>query len=115
MLKNADDFHTFAQAEGADKIIVRPEFVKISKLDEVEKFKTSVSRGVVEQISFRGDNLELQVRVNNSVVTARRSLEKADIREGETVNVFLYRIFALRGDSVQLIENEAVRDDFVII
>ena len=115
VLKNADDFHTFAQAEGADKIIVRPEFVKISKLDEVEKFKTSVSRGVVEQVSFRGDNLELQVRVNNSVVTARRSLEKADIREGETVNVFLYRIFALRGDSVQLIENEAVRDDFVII
>ena len=115
VLKNADDFHTFAQAKGADKIIVRPEFVKISKLDEVEKFKTSVSRGVVEQVSFRGDNLELQVRVNNSVVTARRSLEKADIREGETVNVFLYRIFALRGDSVQLIENEAVRDDFVII
>lgn len=115
VLKNTDDFHTFAQAEGADKIIVRPEFVKISKLDEVEKFKTSVSRGVVEQVSFRGDNLELQVRVNNSVVTARRSLEKTDIREGETVNVFLYRIFALRGDSVQLIENEAVRDDFVII
>jgi len=115
VLKNADDFHTFAQAKGADKIIVRPEFVKISKLDEVEKFKTSVSRGVVEQVSFRGDNLELQVRVNNSVVTARRSLEKADIREGETVNVFLYRIFALRDDSVQLIENEAVRDDFVII
>ena len=85
------------------------------ELDEVEKFKTSVSRGVVERVSFRGDNLELQVRVNNSVVTARRSLEKADIREGETVNVFLYRIFALRGDSVQLIENEAVRDDFVII
>ena len=115
VLKNADDFHTFAQAKGADKIIVRPEFVKISKLEEVEKFKTSVSRGVVERVSFRGDNLELQVRVNNSVVTARRSLEKADIREGETVNVFLYRIFALRGDSVQLIENEAVRDDFVII
>ena len=115
VLENADDFHTFTQAEGADKIIVRPEFVKISKLDEVEKFRTSVSQGVVERVSFRGDNLELQVRVNNSVVTARRSLEKADVREGETVNVFLYRIFALRGGTVQLIENEAVRDDFVII
>ena len=115
VLENADDFHTFTQAEGADKIIVRPEFVKISKLDEVEKFRTSVSQGVVERVSFRGDNLELQVRVNNSVVTARRSLEKADVREGEIVKVFLYRIFALKGDSVQLIENEAVRDDFVII
>ena len=115
VLENADDFHTFTQAEGADKIIVRPEFVKVSKLDEVEKFRTSVSQGVVERVSFRGDNLELQVRVNNSVVTARRSLEKADVREGEIVNVFLYRIFALKGDSVQLIENEAVRDDFVII
>ena len=115
VLDNADDFHTFTQAEGADKIIVRPEFVKVSKLDEVEKFRTSVSQGVVERVSFRGDNLELQVRVNNSVVTARRSLEKADVREGETVNVFLYRVFALKGDSVQLIENEAVRDDFVII
>ena len=115
VLENTDDFRTFTQAEGADKIIVRPEFVKISKLDEVEKFRTSVSQGVVERVSFRGDNLELQVRVNNSVVTARRSLEKADVREGEIVNVFLYRIFALKGDSVQLIENEAVRDDFVII
>ncbi len=115
VLENADDFRTFTQAEGADKIIVRPEFVKISKLDEVEKFRTSVSQGVVERVSFRRDNLELQVRVNNSVVTARRSLEKADVREGEIVNVFLYRIFALKGDSVQLIENEAVRDDFVII
>ena len=115
ILKNADDFHTFTQAEGADKIIVRPEFVKVSRLDEVEKFRSSVSQGVVERVSFRGDNLELQIRVNNSVVTARRSLEKADVREGEIVNVFLYRIFALRGDSVQLIENEAVRDDFVII
>ena len=100
VLKNADDFHTFTQAERAD---------------EVEKFRTSVSQGVVEWVSFRGDNLELQVRVNNSVVTARRSLEKADVREGEIVNVFLYRIFALRGGTVQLIENEAVRDDFVII
>ena len=108
-------FILLALAEGADKIIVRPEFVKVSKLDEVEKFRTSVSQGVVERVSFRGDNLELQVRVNNSVVTARRSLEKADVREGETVNVFLYRVFALKGDSVQLIENEAVRDDFVII
>ena len=36
VLENADDFHTFTQAEGADKIIVRPEFVKISKLDEQE-------------------------------------------------------------------------------
>ena len=115
ILKDASDFHTFTQAEGAEKIIVRPEFVKVSKLDEVEKFKTSVSRGVVERVAFRGDNLELQVRVNNSVVTARRSLEKADIREGEEVNVFLYRIFALKGNEVQLIENEAVRDDFVII
>ena len=115
VLKNVKDFHSFSLAEGADKIIVRPEFVKVSKLDEVEKFRTSVSQGVVERVSFRGDNLELQVRVNNSVVTARRSLEKADVREGETVNVFLYRVFALKGDSVQLIENEAVRDDFVII
>ena len=74
VLKNVNDFHSFSLAEGADKIIVRPEFVKVSKLDEVEKFRTSVSQGVVERVSFRGDNLELQV-----------------------------------------IENEAVRDDFVII
>ena len=49
------------------------------------------------------------------MVNARRSLEKAEVREGEIVNVFLYRIFVLRGGMVQLIENEAVRDDFVII
>lgn len=72
VLKNADDFHTFTQAESADKIIVRPEFVKVSKLDEVEKFRTSVSQGVVERVSFRGDNLELQVRVNDSIVNRQK-------------------------------------------
>ena len=49
------------------------------KLDEVEKFKTSVSRGVVERVYFRGDNLEIQVRVNHSVVTARRDVYKRQI------------------------------------
>lgn len=52
-------FHTFEEVEGAENAIVRPEFVKVTKKDEYQKFKSSVSEGVVERVAFRGSSIEL--------------------------------------------------------
>lgn len=108
-------FQTFEQLENIDKAFVRPEFVKATKKSEQQPYKSSATEGIVEKISFRGDNIELQIRTKDTVLTARRSLDLAPVSVGEKVDVFIYRIFVTSGNKAQLLENQSLREEFVII
>ena len=108
-------YHTFQQMEHVEKAIVRPEFLKITKKGEVQKYGSSASQGVVERVSFRGDWIELEVRVNGDLLIAKRDLEESGISVGETVDVFLYRIFVIAGEKCYLLENQSLQDDSVFI
>lgn len=115
ILDNYQAFHTFEKIEGADKAIVRPEFVKVAKKNEVQKYRSSASEGVVERVSFRGDKMELSIRVNDTLLTAKRDPEEEIIEIGEKVDVFLYRIFVTVGDKSYLLENQSLQEDSVVI
>ena len=115
IIEDYQAFHTFEKIEGAEKAIVRPEFVKITKKNEVQKYRSSTSKGVVEHVSFRGDKMELRVRVNDTVLLAKRDLEENRIFVGETVDVFLYRIFVTVGDKAYLLENQSLQENSVVI
>ena len=108
-------YHTFQQMEHVEKAIVRPEFLKITKKGEVQKYGSSASQGVVERVSFRGDWIELEVRVNGDLLIAKRDLEEPGVSVGETVDVFLYRIFVIVGEKCYLLENQSLQDDSVFI
>lgn len=115
VVKDYQKFHTFEAVENVDKAIVRPEFVKITKKNEVQKYRSSASEGVVERVSFRGDKIELSVHVNDTVLIAKRDLEEPNIAVGEKVDVFLYRIFVTVGEKSYLLENQSLQEDFVVI
>jgi sulfate transport system ATP-binding protein len=108
-------FHSFDEKENIDKAFVRPEFVKVTKKNEEQKFRSSASEGVVERVSFRGGSTELLVRVNDSLITARREPDDAEIRVGERVDVFLYRLFVTVGDDAFLLENRSLQEDYFVI
>ena len=74
-ITNYQSFHSFPKVDNVDKAIIRPEFVKVSKKNEVQRFGPSASEGVVERVSFRGDSLELLVNVNDNQIIAKRGLE----------------------------------------
>lgn len=115
VVKDYQKFHTFEAVENVDKAIVRPEFVKITKKNEVQKYRSSASEGVVERVSFRGDKIELSVRVNDTLLIAKRDLEEPSIAVGEKVDVFLYRLFVTVGEKSYLLENQSLQEDFVVI
>ena len=69
-ITNYQSFHSFPKVDNVDKAIIRPEFVKVSKKNEVQRFGPSASEGVVERVSFRGDSLELLVNVNDNPLLA---------------------------------------------
>lgn len=108
-------FHSFKEPVKGEKAIIRPEFVKVTKLDEVQKYKSSASRGVVERVSFRGDNIELRVRVGDAVITARRGLDEKTVQIGEIVDVFLYRMLLTKGNEAYLVENDSLQEDSLVI
>lgn len=114
-ITNYQSFHSFPKVDNVDKAIIRPEFVKVSKKNEVQRFGPSASEGVVERVSFRGDSLELLVNVNGNQIIAKRGLEEKSIAAGEKVDVFIYRLFVTVGEKAMLLENQSLVDDSVFI
>ena len=114
-LKDYTVFKDFEVIENADSAFTRPEFVKITKKDEVEKYTISSTDGVVNDVCFRGTHIELRVTVHESEVIATRRLDETPIEIGEHVNVFLYRIFVTKGDEVHQLLNQALDEGYVFI
>ena len=114
-ITNYQSFHSFPKVYNVDKAIISPEFVKVSKKNEVQRFGPSASEGVVERVSFRGDSLELLVNVNDNQIIAKRGLEEKSIAVGEKVDVFIYRLFVTVGEKAMLLENQSLVDDSVFI
>lgn len=108
-------FHNFEHIENAEKAIVRPEFVKVTKKNEVQKYKSSASHGVTKNVLFRGDSIEVVVDVDGTELKARRGLDEQAIEVGEEVDVFLYRIFVTVGDKAYLLDNESISEDSLVI
>lgn len=108
-------FHNFEHIENVEKAIIRPEFVKVTKKNEVQKYKSSASHGVTKNVLFRGDSIEVVVDVDGTELKARRGLDEQAIEVGEEVDVFLYRIFVTVGDKAYLLDNKSMSEDSLVI
>lgn len=108
-------FHNFEHIENVEKAIVRPEFVKVTKKNEVQKYKSSASHGVAKNVLFRGDSIEVVVDLDGTELKARRGLDEQAIEVGEEVDVFLYRIFVTVGDKAYLLDNKSISEDSLVI
>lgn len=115
VLDDYTKFKTFDVVDGADKAIVRPEFIKITKLNEPFRQKASVSVGKVVKTAFRGNNIEVTVKCDGGVINGVRGLEKPAVYHGEKVNVFLYRLFVTKGDNAFILENKSLTEESVVI
>lgn len=108
-------FHNFEHIENVEKAIIRPEFVKVTKKNEVQKYKSSASHGVAKNVLFRADSIEVVVDVDGTELKARRGLDEQAIEVGEEVDVFLYRIFVTVGDKAYLLDNKSISEDSLVI
>ncbi|MGN0631678.1 MAG: sulfate/molybdate ABC transporter ATP-binding protein [Ruminococcus sp.] len=115
VLDDYTKFSSFEVVPDAEKALVRPEFVKVAKKTENIIYRASASEGEVIQTAFRGNTIELTISVNGSIITANRGINHSEIKVGEKVDVFLYRIFVTKGDEAYLLENRTLADNSVFI
>ena len=107
-----EDFQKFSGFENADvrakHAAIRPEYITVTKQGEYLKYPIGSEEGVVESTAFRGSEIELKIRVKDSVLTAKRLLDEAPIEVGESVKVFIYRAYAFDDEKAYVIENAAL-------
>ena len=71
---------------------------------------------MVERTAFRGSEIELTIRIKDTLLTAKRLLDDTPVSIGETVRVFIYRLYAFDNEKAYVIENEALTSpDSVVI
>ncbi len=112
VLDSLHGYRGFEKIPSGSKLIVRPEFVEAFKPDneEMKHLADRAEDGVVTSISFRGDSLQVELRVNGLKLVTRRSLERREIKVGEHLNVFLYRVYVIEGSDTRIYENERLAD-----
>lgn len=108
IIKDVSRFKTFNLPPSIKEAIVRPEFVSVTKKSEEQKYVASAEEGVVEKVSFRGNILELKVRVSGTVLTANRNINDDEVEVGEIVDVFVYRLYAFDENKAYILENTII-------
>ena len=115
VVKDYQMFKYFEDIPGAEYAIIRPEFVKVTRKTEVQKYKSSASEAEVERVAFRGSYFELEVKVGDVTLTAKRGLDEPMVRQGEKVDVFVQRLFVIKENKVYSLENSSTREDYLVI
>ncbi len=112
VLDSLNGYAGFEKIPDGCKIIVRPEFVEAFKPDneEMKHLADRAEVGEVTSISFRGDSLQVELEVNGLKLLTRRSLERREIKIGEKLNVFLYRVYVIDGNDTRIYQNERLSD-----
>lgn len=94
--------------EGA---IIRPEFIEAFKRDNA-KFRSIIEYsepGTIEDISFRGNCLQLTLDVNGIKLITNRSLERRPVELGEKMCVIVYRMYAYDDKRTYILRNEELQ------
>ncbi|MCR4716354.1 MAG: sulfate ABC transporter ATP-binding protein [Lachnospiraceae bacterium] len=108
-----EDYHKLKGFEKGEYkgAIIRPEFVEAFKSDNqvFSDVMDCSEEGVVTDILFRGNSLELKLEVNGIELTTFRSLERRSVKKGEKMRVIIYRLFAVDDDKAYLLENQELK------
>lgn len=110
---NYDRLKGFDRIENADKAVIRPEFIKISKSGNLDRYQSAAEEGTVTDVVFRGNRMDITVSINGIEVVGERSLEKDLISVGEKVHVLIYRLYIFDDEKTYLMENSEMQEQDV--
>lgn len=108
-----DKLKGFEMIENADKAVIRPEFIKISKSGKLDQYISAAEEGMVTEVVFKGNRMDITVDINGISVIGERSLEKDIVNVGEKVHVLIYRLYVFDDEKTYLLENKEMQEQNV--
>lgn len=113
VVEEYDRLKGFDRIKGADRAVIRPEFVKISRSGKLNQYVSAAETGVVTNVMFRGNRMDVTIDINGIRIVGERSLEKDMVSVGETVHVLIYRLYIFDNAQTYLMENQAMQEQDV--
>ena len=110
VVEDYDKLKGFERIEHVNQAVIRPEFVKISKSGKLDRYISAAETGVVTDVVFRGNRMDVTVDINGILVVGERSLEKDFVSVGETVHVLIYRLYIFDSKQTYLMENKEMQE-----
>jgi sulfate transport system ATP-binding protein len=111
IIENFAELKGFSEDSLGVRAIVRPEFIQISKSKEEIALPSAAEKGIVHSISFRGNNLEIQVKVGKIIFTGYRNLEDDPIQVNDEVYVLIHRLYIFNEKESKMVENSLKKVD----
>ena len=96
------------------KAVVRPEFIQIGKDRDEISVPSAAETGIVTSVSFRGNNIQIEVQVGENKLTGYRTLEDEPLKEGDQVLVLIHRIYVYNNKETKTLENKLKVDPMPI-
>ena len=111
IIKDYRRLHGFEEGDYKGAVI-RPEFVEAFKSDnrKISNFVDVSEEGIIRDILFRGNGFDLTIDIDGVLITARRSLQRRDVRIGEKVRVLIFRLIAFDGECTYPLENRILKE-----
>lgn len=82
-LRIINQFKGFTNLDASCHAVVRPENVSITKSDEQFRYPASVEEGIVEHVLFRGKEVELGIRIHDTLLKGTRKVEDVQVQKRE--------------------------------
>lgn len=108
IVDDVSSFKGFSHVDKGRAGVVRPEFIEVAKEEELFKYSATAEEGIVEDVFFRGNALELSVRVRDDVITVYRHITQEPIEIGEKVRLFISRFYTIDGDATETVINQSL-------
>lgn len=108
VIEGYERFAGFQRVPGADKAVLRPEFVECFRPDnkKLAAAMGAMERGTIQEIVFKGHCMELTLSVQGAGLRAQRSLERRPVQLGDEMMVLIYRMYVFDGENARLLENQ---------
>lgn len=104
----------FNHLEEGKKTIIRPEFIKIIRSEDKYDYSFEGEIGIIEEVSFRGNYIEVQVRIKNIVLTTIRRVDDEILQIGEIVKVIIYCLYFFNKEKGELIQNSNLESNYAM-
>ena len=97
------------------KAILRPEFIEIAKNDKEILTPLAAEKGIVKDIAFRGNNVQIDVQIGDVILNGYRSLEQEPLNIGEEVLVLIHRVYTFNDKKAHVVENKIKSEQVTMI
>jgi sulfate transport system ATP-binding protein len=115
VLSDYDGLRSFEETTDYDSVLVRPEYVRIYKMNELQQFAATSSPGKVQGVVFRGNHSEITVQVKDKTIVGFRTMGETPVTVGEDVYVLVYRLILAKGNGVRILDNYVLLGDEVFM